>query len=206
MYQGEIAMQSLACNSSWLAATLSTDAIITSLSYGAEQFMGYSPQELVGHPITQILSIPTAFEVGRMLDAANQWGHWQGEIIHRTRAGKNLEARCTVSLLSGSSNCSTGYLVFSSLTTKSAPNKSANTIEAEIAGKLRAFSHDLNNPLAVIMGFTQLLILNPNCQGTVKKDVEKLYSELKRVIQVVDSLHSYAMTMYDKPETEAASG
>ncbi len=201
-------MQSFAYNSRWLAATLSTDAVITSLSYGAEQFTGYSPQELVGRPITQIFSDPTAFEVGRMLDSANQWGHWEGDIIHRTRAGKDLEARGTVSLLAGSGNHSAGYLVFSSLNTKSAGNKPPNALSTEIAGKLRTFSHDLNNPLAVMMGFAQLLILNPNCQGTVRKDIEKLYSELKRVILVVDNLHSYAMSMYEKPEKEkeAASG
>ena len=31
---------------------------------------------------------------------------------------------------------------------------------ADIAANLREFAHDLNNPLAVIMGFAQLLVLN----------------------------------------------
>jgi len=199
-------MQSFACNSRWLAATLSSDAIITSLSYGAEQFTGYAPRELVGRPVTHILADSTAFEVDRILDAANQWGHWEGEILHRTRAGKSLEARCAVSLLSGSGNRSAGFLVFSSLNANSALDRSPNTMTAEIAGKLRGFSHDLNNPLAVMMGFAQLIILNPNCQGAVKKDVEKMYSELKRVIQVVENLHNYAMSMCEKPHDEAASG
>ena len=199
-------MQSFACNSRWLAATMSTDALITSVSYGAEPFTGYSPQELVGRPITQILADPTAFEVGRILDAANQWGHWEGEILHRTRAGKIIEARCTVSLLAGRGNHSAGFLVFSSLNTKSVLNNSSGTVTDEIAGKLRTFSHDLNNPLAVMMGFAQLIILNPNCQGVVKKDVEKMYSELKRVIQVVENLHSYAMSMNERPSKEAVSG
>jgi signal transduction histidine kinase len=144
--------------------------------------------------------------VGRIFDAANQWGHWEGEILHRTRAGKSLEARCTVSLLAGSGNHSAGFLVFSSLNPSSALDESANTVAAEIAGKLRTFSHDLNNPLAVMMGFAQLIILNPNCQGAVRKDVEKMYSELRRVIQVVENLHNYAMSMYEKPHKEAVSG
>jgi hypothetical protein len=49
------------------------------------------------------------------------------------------------------------------------------------------------------MGFTQLLILNANCQGNIRSDVEKLYSELKRVIQVVEGLHKYAISLYDRP-------
>jgi PAS domain S-box-containing protein len=205
--QGEkFNMQPLACNSKWLAATLSPDALITSLSYGAEQFTGYSPQELVGRPITHILSDSTAFEMTRILDAANQWGHWQGEIVHSTRGGKSLDARGTLSSLAGSGNRSAGYLFISNLNTASARDECEDVFLAEVAGKLRAFAHDLNNPLAVMMGFTQLLILNNNCQGTVRGDVEKLYTELKRVIQVVEKMHQYAMSMYEKPGKLAASG
>jgi PAS domain S-box-containing protein len=199
-------MQLLACNSKWLAATLSSEALITSLSYGAEPFTGYSPQELVGRPITQILSDATALDMTRILDAAKQWGHWQGEIIHSTRSGRILEARGTLSLLAGAGNCSVGYLFFSNLNKESALDQCGDAVIAEVAGKLRAFAHDLNNPLAVMMGFTQLLILNKNCQGAVRADIEKLYSELKRVIQVVERMHGYAMSMYEKPPKTAASG
>jgi len=198
-------MQSLACNSKWLAATLSSDALITSLSYGAEQFTGYSPQELVGRPITQILSDATAFDMTRILDAASQWGHWQGEIVHSTRSGKTLEARGTLSLLAGAGNRSAGYLFFSNLNKAPALEQCGDAVITEVAGKLRAFAHDLNNPLAVMMGFTQLLILNKNCQGAVRDDIEKLYSELKRVIQVVEKMHRYAMSMYEKPGKKAAN-
>src|SRR3974377_812532 len=103
-------MQLLACNSKWLSVTLSSDGLITSLSSGAEQFTGYSPQELVGRPVTQILSDSSAFELPRMFDAASQWGYWEGEIVHRTRAGKALEARSALSLLAGGGNTCAGYL------------------------------------------------------------------------------------------------
>lgn len=197
-------MQSLACNSKWLAATLSEEAFITSLSYGAEQFTGYSPQELVGRPLTQILSDTAAFDLTRILDAVNQWGHWQGDIVHSTRSGKILEARGMLSLLAGAGNRSTGYLFFSDLNTASVLDQCGDAALTEVAGKLRAFAHDLNNPLAVVMGFTQLLILNKNCQGTVRDDTEKLYSELKRVIQVVEKMHRYAMSMYQRPRENSS--
>ena len=79
-------MQSVACSSTWLAAILSPETLITSLSSGAEQFTGYSAQELVGRPVTQILDDSSAFEVPRILDAAKEWGHWEGEIVHRVQA------------------------------------------------------------------------------------------------------------------------
>jgi PAS domain S-box-containing protein len=191
-------MQSLACNSKWLAATMSSDGLIASLSSGAEQFTGYSAQELVGRPITQILADSSAFEIPRILDAANEWGYWQGEIVHRARGGKLLDAQGTVSLLAGAGNRSAGYLLLSNLDKGSVLDKCDNSVVAEVAGNLRTFAHDLNNPLAVMMGFTQLLILNTNCQGKVRSDIDKLYSELKRVIQVVEKLHGYAVSLYDR--------
>lgn len=192
-------MQSLACNSRWLAATLSSEGLIKALSSEAEQFTGYSVQELVGRPVTQILSDSSALEVPRMLDVANEWGHWQGEIVHKVRGGKFLEGRGMLSLLAGAGNCSTGYLLLSDLNTASALDNCEDSDLMEVASNLRTFAHDLNNPLAVVMGFTQLLILNANCQGNIRSDVEKLYSELKRVIQVVEGLHKYAISLYDRP-------
>lgn len=192
-------MQSLACNSRWLAATLSSEGLIKALSSEAEQFTGYSVQELVGRPVAQILSDSSALEVPRMLDVANEWGHWQGEIVHKVRGGKFLEGRGMLSLLAGAENCSTGYLLLSDLNKSSALDNCEDSDLMEVARNLRTFAHDLNNPLAVVMGFTQLLILNANCQGNVRSDIEKLYSELKRVIQVVEGLHKYAISLYDRP-------
>ncbi len=193
-------MQSLVCNSKWLAATLSSEGLIRSLSSEAEQFTGYSAQELVGRPITQILSDSSALELPRMMNVANEWGHWEGELVHKVRGGKCLDGRGMLSLLAGAGNCSTGYLLVSNLNPSSALDNCEDSGLAEVARNLRRFAHDLNNPLAVIMGFTQLLILNANCQGEIKNDIEKLYSELRRVIQVVERLHKYAISLNERSQ------
>jgi PAS domain S-box-containing protein len=198
-------MQSVDCSSKWLAATLSSEALITSLSPSAEQFTGYSAQELVGQPITEILADHAAFEMPRILDTAKEWGYWQGDIVHRSRSGKNLNARGTLSLLAGKQNRSAGYLLISNLKQSLALTEDNNSAVAEVAATLRAFAHDLNNPLAVMMGFAQLLTLNQNCQGNIRKDVEKLYSELKRVIHLVEQLHQYTRSLGEKPKSNQPS-
>jgi nitrogen-specific signal transduction histidine kinase len=179
--------------------------MITSLSSCAEQFTGYSAQELVGRPITQILADRSVFEVPRILSVAKEWGYWDGEIVHRARGGKHLDARGTVSLLAGNGNISAGYLLISNLDRSLVLDGCDNAAVVEIAGTLRTFAHDLNNPLAVMMGLNQLLILNANCQGKIRNDVEKIYSELKRVIQVVERLHGYARSLYEKTRLEQDS-
>jgi signal transduction histidine kinase len=65
----------------------------------------------------------------------------------------------------------------------------------EVSIRLRAIAHDLNNPLAVVTGFTQLLSLNESCPAAVHEDIEKVYSELMRVIELVEEMHAYAISL-----------
>jgi PAS domain S-box-containing protein len=194
-------MRSVTYSSNWIAVTLSSNAVITSLSPSAEQFIGYAPNELVGCPITQILADRTTFELQRILNLAKDWGHWTGEIVHRTRSGKSVEARAALSLLTGRENSSSGFLLISNLDMSKPAEGSKSDLE-DVGAKLRMFAHELNNPLAVVMGFTQLLTLDTGCQGKTRKDIEKLYAELKQVAQVVEKLHTYAIALHGKPQSD----
>src|SRR5512145_1065556 len=168
-------MQQFDCSCRWLGATLSPEVLIVSLSSGAEQFTGYSASDLVGRPVTQILADDTAFEMPRFLDLAREWGYWEGETLHRTRGGRSLEARSVITLLSGKGDRADGFLFVSNLNRSLVLSESDRSAVADIAANLRAYAHDLNNLLAVIMGFTQLLILNTSFQVKIRADIEKLY-------------------------------
>ena len=194
-------MQTLGCSSRWLAAALSADALIVSLSASAEQFTGYSAQELVGRPITQILTDHSAFEIPQILNAAKEWGNWEGKLIHRTRSGRSLEARGAVTSLAGEGNLPAGFLLVSNLNKSPSVHACDNAVVADIATSLREFVHDLNNPLAVVMGFAQLLELNSDCNGKVQADIEKISEELKKVVHIVERLYGYAISLGDKPRT-----
>jgi len=77
----------------------------------------------------------------------------------------------------------------------------------EIGRHLRAVVHDLNNPLAVMMGFTQLMLMDGRCEGQSRVDLEKVHSEIKRVAAVVERLHAYALSLQRRgQETPADSG
>jgi signal transduction histidine kinase len=189
-------MQSLPGSSRWLAITLSPEALITSLSSGAEQFTGYSAQELAGFPVTRILEDSSAFEIPFILRSAKEWGAWGGEIVHRDRGGNHLKARGAITMLGSREGYHSGYLLISNFDALSSEGDKEDLIGAEIASKLRVIAHDLNNPLAVILGYAQLLILDESCSGKIRTDIEKLYSELQRVIPVVEKLRSYAISLY----------
>jgi PAS domain S-box-containing protein len=199
-------MRPFVCSTRWLAITLSPNALITSLSSGAEQLTGYSAKELAGKSIIHIMEDSSAFEVPRILQAATERGFWEGDIVHQMRGGRRLDARCMVSSLAGKENGSDGYILLSSLKQSLVLSDGETSAVTEIADRLRMYVHDLNNPLAVIMGFTQLLAVNEDCHGQMRQDLDKLYSELKRVIQIVEQLHGYTHSLYQKIDSEEESG
>jgi hypothetical protein len=45
-------------------------------------------------------------------------------------------------------------------------------------------------------------MLNAQCAGKVRADMEKLFSELKRVVQVVERLHGYALSLQESERQE----
>jgi signal transduction histidine kinase len=134
-------------------------------------------------------------EVMHMMDSAVRRGHWEGEISYLSRSGKCVGARGTLARLAGRDQIAGGYLLVS-VVAPSGQSREEIPIR-DVAANLRVISHELNNPLAVIMGFAQLILLNTRCEGQVRSDMEKLYSELKRVIQVVEELHGYAVALQD---------
>jgi signal transduction histidine kinase len=80
----------------------------------------------------------------------------------------------------------------------SAPGSGTSGEEAlryDVGKELRTLVHELNNPLAVMMGFTQLILLNNRCDGKIHADLDKVYSEMKRVARVVEKLHAYALSL-----------
>ncbi len=189
-------MQAFSDPAHWMAVSLTADGLITSLSSTAEQLTGYAARELVGHPVTVILGDRSVFEIAQMMKSALDWGVWEGEIVHRNRSGKALRARATLAQLTSQQSDSAGFLLLSDLKPRFASDKAAGPLR-EVGAHLRQTSHDLNNPLAVMMGFTQLILLDPHCEGKMRADVERLYGEMQRISQIVERLHTYGMSLQE---------
>jgi signal transduction histidine kinase len=187
----------------WMAVTLARDGIITSISETSEPLIGYQSREVIGRPVTCLLADRSVFEVSRILETAREWGFWSGQITYRDSAGTSLNGSCTLLALSGESPQRAGFLMFSAFEGASAGTEYSDV--AGIGGRLRSFAHEMNNPLAVIMGMAQLMLLNPQLQGRIRSDMEKLYAEMQRVIHVTERLHSYAISLQQEEETRHAN-
>jgi PAS domain S-box-containing protein len=192
-------MVSLSEPSHWVAIFLSSDATICSVSPNVEELTGYPAAELVGHPITQILADRSVFEMPQMMSSAREWGRWEGEIVHRDRSGKALNARGFLTLLCGRGGPEEGFLLLST-SSRSLPAGVSEDYLHQVGDKLRMIAHQMNNPLAVMMGFAQLMLMEIPGDGRIRADLERIYAEMKRVTQAVETLHTYAVSLQREPD------
>ena len=158
--------------------------------------------ELISHPVTQLLADRSVFELPHILESVSALGVWEGDVVLTNRSGGELHTRGSISTLAGYARFRPGFLLVA--TSRGAPALSLEdrTALQEAGARLRMLSHEMNNPLAVMMGFMQLILLNPQCAGKVRADMEKVFSEMDRVVRVVERLHQYALSLQEEPPRE----
>jgi len=71
--------------------------------------------------------------------------------------------------------------------------------QLRVAGRLAAVgelaagvAHELNNPLAAVQAFAQLLVDRDDLDETIKSDVETIYEEIQRATKITNNLLSFA--------------
>jgi signal transduction histidine kinase len=188
-------MEWLTNSSGWLAVTLSSDYLVTALSPGMEGFAGYAEREIIGRPIMQFLADETVFEMQQILDALNEEGRWEGDIVYRNRQGGEIRTRSSAVLLSGYEDRLPGYLLLSGPADLEKSEDGSAFTYGDVGSRIQDLVHDLNNPLAVVMGSAQLLATNVHCSSKIQSDIEKLYKELEKMVQVIEKLQGYAFSL-----------
>ncbi len=181
--------------SSWYVLILNREGLVTSVSPNVEQLAGCAPSEIHGQPVTAILADRSAFEIPRILESAGLRGRWEGEIVHRSRNGDEAQLRAIVISLTGADKQIAGFSV---ITTLKESKKTGGESLLEAGATLGTLLHDLNNPFAAVMGFTQLVMMDKGCEGALRSHMEKLFAEVLRMTQIVEELRSFAMSLQQK--------
>jgi two-component system NtrC family sensor kinase len=66
---------------------------------------------------------------------------------------------------------------------------------AAVGQLVSGVAHEVNNPLTAILGFTDLLLENPEIPDTARKDLRVILQEAQRTKQIVQNLLSFARQM-----------
>ncbi|MFG0330869.1 MAG: nitrogen regulation protein NR(II) [Phycisphaerales bacterium] len=195
---------------------LSLDGVITSWNAGAEGLYGYSPDEIVGRPITALVPDDYLDEIESMLERMRRGERIKHiETTRVARDGRRLE----ISLSMSPVRDATGELVgVSSIARDITQGKrTAAALERAVADlrrrneEIREFlsiiAHDLKHPLVSLRGLLQLI--EEDAGETLDEEsreyLDLALDECSRMAEMLGQFSELARIQQSTPRTERAS-
>jgi nitrogen-specific signal transduction histidine kinase len=186
---------------SWMAVTFSPDGVIRSVAPGDAHLFPHPASELVGCHITHLLAVTSVLKIPHMIQAARKSGFWQGEIFLRTGDSRSFPASGRLAAISGMDTEGETLLLLSmSRVGETDPGVSCNLYE--VGARLREIAHQLNNPLAVMMGYAQLVLMDIPAEGRIRADVELIFEQTQKIAGLVEKLRDYGAALQGESQMQ----
>src|SRR5438046_6422459 len=166
------------------------DGIIATWNRGAERLYGYPAHEVVGRPISVI--VPPELRDGlpallARLARGERMDHY--ETVRVTRDGRRIDVSITVSpTLAAAGRVVGASAIARDITHKKQAEAAVRERDAlrYVAGLAAAAAHEINNPLAVVMGQAQLLEEMVDAAG--RRRIEEILEATRRIQGIIDQL------------------
>src|SRR2546425_4980198 len=165
----------------------SLDGIITTWNAGAERLYGYAAREVVGRPISILIPPQVEDELPMILDRlarGERVEHY--ETVRVARDGRRIEVSITVS----STLDPAGRIIGAAAIARESPiAREAEAAVRErdalryVSGLAAAAAHEINNPLAVVVGQGQLLDEMLDAAG--QKRTEEILQAARRIEEII---------------------
>ena len=163
------------------------DGIITSWNEGAERLYGYAADEAIGRPISLIIPPDRGDELPRILDQlarGESVEHY--ETVRVAKGGRRIDVSITVSPVRDAR----GRTVGAGSTARDITHRKeieATTRERDvlktIASLAAGAAHEINNPLAVVMG--QIQLLSDETSETRRRRLPEILEAIDRIRAIV---------------------
>lgn len=177
--------------------------------------LGSTEGSLVGRPFTSVAEVRPASVFRDVLAAA--WGGQEASVVARIRTPDgHQEVLADLSLLR-TDDGEGAYGILAHLTDLSAVRKRQERdrehhrkqMQAEKMQALEQFAagiaHELNNPLASVVGFAELLLLDGDLDDDTQEQVRSIIEQGRRAANVVQKLSTFANPAAPKPERIAVN-
>jgi len=179
------------------------DGTITSWNRGAERLYGYAASEVVGRPLSIIIPPELADELSEILERLKRGAPMENyETVRLRRDGTRVSVSVTVSATRDAYGRITGG---SSIARDIEHRKEIEAARRErdvlrsVAGPAAAAGHEINNPLAVVMGQAQLLARQAN--GGERRRIDEMLEAVWRIRGIVDRMkHINKIVLLDGSE------
>jgi len=163
------------------------DGVITSWNEGAERLYGYTAAEAIGRPISLLIPRELAHELTAILQKLSSGE--RVEHFETTRVAKNgrrIDVSVTISPVRDPSDRITGASSIARDITHrkrmEATTRERDTLRS-VASLAAGAAHEINNPLAVVLGQAQLLALE--LQGAQRQRIAEILEAIDRIRAIV---------------------
>jgi two-component system NtrC family sensor kinase len=161
--------------------------------------LGYREQDLLGQPLSQMIPPARRSILTQALLQALHGSAIENLDIPVIRAGRsNAQFSISISpMRDDDGGINSVVAVMTDVTdAASLQSKMRHTEKMAALGQLvSGVAHEVNNPLAAIVGFTDLLLENPSLADETKQDLGIILREAERTRQIVQNLLSFAREM-----------
>jgi two-component system NtrC family sensor kinase len=157
---------------------------------------GYQESELIGHRLVDWVESSHREDFDAALETTAN-GHQVDNLELRVRRSDGSMGHFSISLspMRDEQNTVNSVVVVMTDITDAAllQAKLAHSEKMATIGRLvSGVAHEVNNPLAAILGFTDLLLENPEVPGSAREDLQIILQETQRTKDIVQDLLSFA--------------
>jgi PAS domain S-box-containing protein len=161
--------------------------------------LGFQQTQILAHPLPDLCAAPRRAALREALAAVARGQQVDNFDLPLVR-GDGVSAQFSVNLspISGEDGRVSSIVVVMTDVTDSAMLRS-KLLHAEkmaaVGQLVSGVAHEVNNPLTAILGFTDLLMENPELPESARRDLRVILQEAQRTKQIVQNLLSFARQM-----------
>ena len=161
--------------------------------------LGFQQGQILGHPFPELCAPPRRAALREALAAVARGQQVDNFDLSLVR-GDGVSGQFSVNLspISGEDGRVSNIVVVMTDVTDSAilRSKLMHAEKMAAVGQLvSGVAHEVNNPLTAILGFTDLLMENPEIPESARRDLRVILQEAQRTKQIVQNLLSFARQM-----------
>jgi PAS domain S-box-containing protein len=161
--------------------------------------LGFQQSQILGHPLPDLCAVPRRAAIRDALAAVARGQQIDNFDLPLVRGdGASSQFSVNLSPISGEDGRVSSIVVVMTDVTDSAMLR-AKLVHAEkmaaVGQLVSGVAHEVNNPLTAILGFTDLLMENPELPDSARRDLRVILQEAQRTKQIVQNLLSFARQM-----------
>jgi two-component system NtrC family sensor kinase len=158
--------------------------------------LGFQQNQILAHPLPDLCAPPRRAELREALAAVARGQQVDNFDLPLIRGdGASSQFSVNLSPISGEDGKVSSIVVVMTDVTDSAMLRS-KLVHAEkmaaVGQLVSGVAHEVNNPLTAILGFTDLLMENPELPESARRDLRVILQEAQRTKQIVQNLLSFA--------------